>query len=62
MKGPEGICGATCALLYTFYPRRSKKEKSLKYFYLIPYTTQQHEIYFDQIGVAYLHCFSMTVS
>jgi hypothetical protein len=38
MKGPEGICGATCALLYTFYyPRRSKKErKKLKEFLFDP--------------------------
>jgi hypothetical protein len=54
MKGPEGICGATCALLYTFYyPRRSKEERKKLKRISIWSLTQPPEIYFDQIGVAY---------
>jgi hypothetical protein len=32
MKGPEGICGATCALLYTFLlpPPFKERKKEVK--------------------------------
>lgn len=56
MKGPEGICGATCALLYTFLllpPPFKERKKEVKRISIWSLLHNNPKFYFDQIGVAY---------
>lgn len=56
MKGPEGICGATCALLYTFLllpPPFKERKKEVKRISIRSLLHNNPKFYFDQIGVAY---------